>query len=476
MIYIISIFIYLIFLTIIGVRKYNKIQNQNDFALAGKNLSSPILLGTMLATWIGTGSILGNAGKAYEIGISAIILPLGGLFGIYVLSIIAPKVKNFNKVTVPEIIGSKYGKLAQILSLISLIASYMVIVGYQYNAGGIVLNMVFTNDNGLSLISLETATIITASFIIIYTMLAGLLSVAYTDVANGIIMTIILIITLPLLWFESGGLTNIENNFNKIGKTENFIFMSNISFLDIINFCLPSFLLVLGDANMYQRFSASKNIEGLKKATTVLIFAVLFIEILIILIAWVGSSIIPLTESGRYIMIYLSYKILPPLLGSIMLTAIIGIIISTADSYLLVPANAIINDIFLKYLKKDLTSKQIVLFSRITVLILGLIAFYMSNLFSKSTTIFEKALYAYTIYGVSITPSLLATFFWKKVTKEGVISSIISGALTILLWNNEKLILSFLPEQVYNNIDEVIPGIIISSASLILFSLMYKKK
>ena len=99
----------------------------------------------------------------------------------------------------------------------------------------------------------------------------------------------------------------------------------------------------------------------------------------------------------------------------------------------------------------------------------------MSNLFSKSTTIFEKALYAYTIYGVSITPSLLATFFWKKVTKEGVISSIISGALTILLWNNEKIILSFLPEQVYNNIDEVIPGIIISSSSLILFSLMYKK-
>ena len=476
MIYITTIFIYLIFLAIIGLKKYNKIHNQNDFALAGKNLSSPILLGTMLATWIGTGSILGNAGKAYEIGISAIVLPLGGLFGIYVLSKIAPKVKNFNKVTVPEIIGSKYGKLAQILSLISLIASYMVIVGYQYNAGGIVLNMIFTNDNGMSLISLETATIITASFIILYTMLAGLLSVAYTDVANGIIMTIILFITLPLLWFESGGLNNIENNFNQLGKIENFNFMSNISFLDIINFCLPSFLLVLGDANMYQRFSASKNIEGLKKATTVLIFAVLFVEILIILIAWVGSSIIPLTESSRYIMIYLSYKILPPLLGSIMLTAIIGIIISTADSYLLVPANAIINDIFLKYLKKDLTSKQVVLFSRITVLFLGVIAFFMSNMFSKSTTIFEKALYAYTIYGVSITPTLLATFFWKNVRKEGVISSIIFGALSILIWNNERIMLSILPSKFYHNIDVVIPGIIISTSSLILVSLIFKKK
>ena len=476
MIYIISVFIYLIFLTIIGLKKYNKINNQNDFALAGKNLTSPILLGTMLATWIGTGSILGNAGKTYEIGISAIILPLGGVLGIYVLSKIATKVRTLNKVTVPEIIGSKYGKLAQILSLISLIASYMVIVGYQFNAGGIVLNMIFTNENGLSIISIETATIIAASFIIIYTMLAGLLSVAFTDVVNGIIMTIILIIAFPLLWFESGGLNNIENSFLKLGKIENYNFLSNVSFLDIINFCLPSFLLVLGDANMYQRFSASKNIQGLKKSTNILIFAVLLIEILIILIAWVGSTMIPETESGRYIMIYVGYKILPPLIGAVMLTTIVGIIISTADSYLLVPSNAIMNDIFLKYINNNLTGKQIVFYSRIIVLILGIIAFFMSNLFSKSTTIFEKALYAYTIYGVSITPSLMATFFWKKVTKEGVISSIISGALTILLWKNEKLMLSFFPESIYYNIDEVIPGIIISTSSLILISLIYKRK
>ena len=140
-----TIFIYLIFLTIIGLKKYKNINSQKDFALAGRNLTSPVLLGTMLATWIGTGSILGNAGKAYEIGISAIILPLGGVLGIYVLSKIATKVRNYDKITVPEIIGSKYGEFAQILTLIALIISYMVIVSYQFNAGGIVLNMIFHN-------------------------------------------------------------------------------------------------------------------------------------------------------------------------------------------------------------------------------------------------------------------------------------------------------------------------------------------
>ena len=476
MFYILTIFIYLIFLTIIGLKKYNNINSQKDFALAGRNLTSPVLLGTMLATWIGTGSILGNAGKAYEIGISAVILPLGGVLGIYVLSKIATKVRSYNKITVPEIIGSKYGEFAQILTLIALIMSYMVIVSYQFNAGGIVLNMIFTNEKGISLISIESATIITASFIIIYTMLAGLLSVALTDFVNGIIMTIVLIISLPILWFKIGGFSNIEIAFLNLGKIENFKFLGNISNWDIINYCLPSFLLVLGDANMYQRFSASKNIKGLKKATNLLIIAVFLIEILIILIAWVGSTMISEPESGRYIMVYISHRILPPLIGSIMLTSIVGIIISTADSYLLVPANAIVNDVYLKYFFKNPTDKKVVFFSRITVLIFGIIAFFISTLFAKSTSIFEKALYAYTIYGVSITPSLLAAFFWKKATKEGVISSITSGALTILLWKNEKIILSFLPEKIYYNIDEVIPGIIISTSSLILISLICRKK
>ena len=476
MLYMLTIFIYLIFLTIIGLKKYKNINSQKDFALAGRNLTSPVLLGTMLATWIGTGSILGNAGKAYEIGISAIILPLGGVLGIYVLSKIATKVRNYDKITVPEIIGSKYGEFAQILTLIALIISYMVIVSYQFNAGGIVLNMIFTNENGISFISIESATIITASFIIIYTMLAGLLSVALTDLVNGIIMTIVLIISLPILWFKIGGLSNIEIAFLNLGKIENFKFLGKISSWDIINYCLPSFLLVLGDANMYQRFSASKNIKGLKKAINLLIIAVFLIEILIILIAWVGSTMISEAESGRYIMVYISHRILPPLIGSIMLTSIVGIIISTADSYLLVPANAIINDIFLKYFFKNPADKQVVFFSRITVLILGIIAFFVSNLFAKSTTIFEKALYAYTIYGVSITPSLLAAFFWEKSTKEGAVSSIILGTLVTLIWKNKKLMLNLVSPTIYNNIDEVIPGIIISVTSLIIVSLITNKK
>ena len=188
MIHLSFILLYLIILIGIGFYKAGKIKTQSDFSVAGRSLTPWVLVGTMLATWMGTGSILGNAGKTYETGMAALILPLGSILGIIILTKIAGKVRSFEKYTVPEILGDRFGSGARLLSVIALVIAYMVIVSYQYNAGGAVLQTVLTNDQGISLISAETGTIIAAIFIIAYTMLAGLVSVAYTDVANGIII------------------------------------------------------------------------------------------------------------------------------------------------------------------------------------------------------------------------------------------------------------------------------------------------
>ena len=182
MVYLYTISIYLFVLIGIGLYKARKINTQADFSVAGRGLTPWILVGTMLATWMGTGSILGNAGKTYETGMAALMLPIGSILGIILLTRIAGKVRDYEKFTVPEIIGDKFGPIARILSVISLVMAYMVIVSYQYNAGGAVLHTVLINEAGESLITVETGTIIAAIFIIAYTMLAGLVSVAYTDV------------------------------------------------------------------------------------------------------------------------------------------------------------------------------------------------------------------------------------------------------------------------------------------------------
>ncbi len=476
MLHLIVVVTYLLILVGVGVYKSRKIKTQSDFAVAGRSLTPWILVGTMLATWIGTGSILGNAGKTYETGMAALILPVGGTLGILILTRVAGKVRKFEKITVPEILGERYGPSAGLLSLVALVMAYMVIVSYQYNAGGAVLQTVLVDADGHSLVSIETGTIIAAVFIILYTLLAGLLSVAYTDVGNGIIMTISLIIAFPILLTKAGGMNGMEAAFAEMGKPEHMQFFGVYSGLDIINFCLPPFLLVLGDANMYQRFSASKDAKGATTATSVLVVAVLLIELLIIACSWISASLIPEAESGRYVLIYASHTLLPAFLGAIMMTTIVGIIISTADSFLLVPANSLVRDVYLNYINPHASEKKIVFLSRATVLVLGIIAYAVSLIFARSTTVFEKALYAYTIYGAAITPSLFAAFFWKGATKAGAVASIVSGTAVTLIWKEATFIRRVIPENIYGNLDEVLPAITVSLILLVGVSLLTKEK
>jgi len=475
MIHLVVILLYLFTLIGIGLYKAKKIKTQSDFAVAGRSLTPWILVGTMLATWMGTGSILGNAGKTYDTGMAALILPLGSIIGIILLTKIAGKVRSFEKFTVPEILGDRYGSSARLLSVIALVIAYMVIVSYQYNAGGAVLKTILTDANGNSLISVEMGTIIAAIFIIAYTMLAGLVSVAYTDVANGIIILFSFIIAIPIFLAEAGGLSGMAASFDAMGKPDHMNFWGVYSTMDIINFCLPPFLLIMGDANMYQRFFASKDAEGAKSATKVLIFAVALAELMIIISAWIVSSMIPDAEVGKYVLIYAAHKFLPTFLGAIMMTTIVGIIISTADSYLLVPATTLMRDIYLNYINPNADEKKIVFLSRVLVLILGIVAYIVSLGFAKSAGFFERALYAYTIYGAAITPSLVAALFWKGATKQGAITSILTGTVTTLLWKEAGFIRNIIPANIYNNMDEVLPAITLSVVSLVVVSLLTKK-
>lgn len=450
-------------LLIIGLSKSDSIKNQEDFSVAGRSLSTWILVGTMAATWMGTGSVLGNAGKTFEIGAAGFLLPIGGMLGVLVLTKIAGKARASGKLTVPEIIGSRFGDIAMILSVFALLAAYLVIVSYQFNAGGAVIYTIF-HDNLGSGITLDQATIIAALFIVAYTVLAGLLSVAYTDVANGILMITCFVIALPILFFQAGGFDGMSTSFENKGMINNMSMFGVLSFREVINFTLPSFLLILGDANMYQRFFASESVQSVKKATYLLFFAIVILESLIVANAWISSSMITDIAKESHVLIYAAYNFLPPFIGALMLATIIGIIISTADSFLLVPTTILINDIYLKYSNRKYSDKTIVLLSRMLVLLLGFFSYWVSRMFAADTTIFEKALYAFTIYGTAITPSLLAAFFWEKATKYGAICSILSGTIATVYYGNKL------------GLDEtVVPALIISSLALILISLIERK-
>jgi Na+/proline symporter len=118
MIYLLAILGYLFLLTGVGIYKARQVRTRADFSVAGRSLSPWILVCTMLAAWIGTGSIVGNAGKTYETGLAALILPWGSVVGLVILTRIAPKARSFDVYSVPEIISLRYGQTARLLAVI----------------------------------------------------------------------------------------------------------------------------------------------------------------------------------------------------------------------------------------------------------------------------------------------------------------------------------------------------------------------
>ena len=592
MIYLTAIFAYLLLLTGISVYKSRQVKTQADFSVAGRSLSPWIMVCTMLAVWIGTGSIVGNAGQTYRDGMAALMLPIGTFIGMILLSQIAAKARGFEAYSVPEIIGTCYGGTARLLAVIALVMAYMVIVSYQFNAGGMVLEVIAgkkapvaieANDeltkfqvkkgylefhpdedwqgsttltfnvkegntwsssaktfnidvvsgdevitakkriqeqkienhvvikkknfsrvvvtgydaqvsnptklyriaslpeHGKLILSepkltARKATIIAAAFVIAYTMLAGLLSLAFTDIVTGIIITVSTFVALPVLLYKAGGFSGMEAAFAAMGdKPQHMQFWGVYSMTTLINYCLPVFLLVLGDANQYQRIFASKNAKGAKTAVIVMVFLALAVELLIIADAWVAASLIPDPENGRYVLIYAAKHFMPLLFGTLFLVTVVGIIISTADSFLLVPATTFIKDIYLNYINPKAAEKKIVFLSRLLVLAFGIIAYLVSLAFAESTTVFRKALYAFTIYGSAITPCLVAAMFWKGATRQGAIASIASGTVVALAWEEVHFIKDSLPASL-SGLDAVLPAITISVAALIIVSLLTQKK
>jgi SSS family solute:Na+ symporter/sodium/proline symporter len=250
--------------------------------------------------------------------------------------------------------------------------------------------------------------------------------VAYTDVINGIIMVIGLIVALPFLLSNAGGWSEVTANLPET----HFQLLGEMTLLEALGYSLPTMLLLLGESGMYQRFFSARDERTAKRAVVGWIIGTIFVEVLIVVLAVIGSSMFSDIE-GEMVILHSIRHGLPVLISCLTLAAIVAVIVSTADSFLLVPSTNIMRDIYQRFINPNLSQKKVILYSRIIVVALGVFAFMQVRFFEK---VLEMAIYAYTIYGVGITPAVMAAFFWKRATVAGGVSSMSAGLVVTILW------------------------------------------
>lgn len=424
MVYIYTIVSYLIILFSMGAYLAFRVKSQEDFMVAGRKLTAPVLVGTLLATWIGSGDIFSVADLSYHHGYSSLIGSAGGWLGIIIIFFIAGRVREFGEYTVPDILEVRYNHWARLLATITTIIAYITIVSYQFRGGGWVLNIISENK-----ISIDTAMIIVALFVVAYTLLAGMISVAYLDVINGLLILGGILLAIPFLIQHVGGFEYIQQHVTPRKDS----ILGNMTWIQALGYFVPTLLLALGNGNMYQRFFSAKDPSEAKKAVIGWVLGVIIIGIGLQSLAVIGSSYfkgLSTVESGKIILL-VAHKGVPVVIGCILIASIVAIIISTANSFLLVPATNVMRDIYQRFIDPQISDKKIILYSRIVVIILGFLSYSLIQFFPR---ILDAAYAAYTVYGAGITPALMATFFWKRATPKAGVLSILTGMSVTIIW------------------------------------------
>jgi SSS family solute:Na+ symporter len=418
-----AIVAYLAVLATIGFVSSRRVQTGDDFLVAGRTLPARVLVFTLLATWIGSGSLFGGAGLGYRHGFAGLWQSAGAWVGITLAYFIAPRVRRIAKYTMPDILELRYGPVARVLGTLTTVIAYTTIAAYQFRGGGRLLNLIAGVDPG-------TGAFITAAFCVVFTALAGMLSIAYLDIANGLMMIAGVALGVVFLIGHAGGPAPAVA---QLRPDQISLFGTLDPWQDALALFLPTMLLLLGEANMYQKFFSARDAGAARRAVVGWIAGTILVETLIVSVGVFGSVVIPGldAQTSETIVMLVAVKQLPLALGLMLACGAAAIIVSTANSFLLTPASALMRDVYQPFINPGVSDRQVVVYSRALVVLLGTVGLVALQFFQ---TILEMALWAYTMYGAAITPALLAAFIWPRATRQGGVASIATGMIVTLAW------------------------------------------
>ncbi len=163
MTYAVAIAIVILILCSITIYKAIGLKTQAEFLVAGRTLSWPVLVFTLLSSWIGAGSLLAGAENAYKNGFVALWQPLGGWLGLLLIAMIAGRARHFAQFTIPDLLEARYNSAARVLGTIAIVISCTIITSYQFIGGGDILHLIFPQ------IARTTGLYIIAGFVIFFT-------------------------------------------------------------------------------------------------------------------------------------------------------------------------------------------------------------------------------------------------------------------------------------------------------------------
>jgi sodium/proline symporter len=463
----VSFGLYLLVLVLIGVLAYGRSRSMEDFVLGGRRLGAWVTAISAKASDMSGWLLLGLPGQAFTGGVSIVWAAIGCTAGTYFnWTVLAGRLRRYSEllraITVPDFLESRFGGQAgvplRIISLAVVVVFYTLYIAAQFKAAGKTVSVTFD-------VSYHEAVLVSASVIILYTMLGGFLAVAWTDLLQGLLMVVVVLV-LPIIGLISlGGFANMADAIIKAGPHMLSVSGGKISWELWITLIIGNLAWALGypgQPHIVIRYMAIRRPEELRKSALISV-------VWVVLALW-GAMCVGLIGAGIFgpkglsdpetVLVVLAQRFFPGWLAGIAISAMAAAIMSTVDSQILVLTSAAVEDFYRRLINRAAPDRLAVILSRTITLAIGVLAVFVT--WNSESGVFRFVQYAWGGLAAGFGPVLIMSLRWKRTTGWGAAAGMTVGLLTVIIWHNVPALAGL--------VWELIPAFIFSLLAIVLVS------
>ena len=434
----------------IGFVSFKRSKNMSDYFLGGRQLGTWSTAISAQASDMSGWLLLGLPGSILVSGLTESWIAIGLFIGTYLnWKIVATRLRKMSaaagdSITIPEYFQNRFGSKSPVVRFVCaaiIFVFFLVYTASAFSSGAKLFEFVFGIDYTISLT-------IGAIIIIAYTFLGGFLAVCWTDVIQGILMFIALIVVPIVCVCVTPDFMGVVNTAIDTGDlAANYLSLFNtpdggFAWQTIVS-GLAWGLGYFGMPHILVRFMAIKSADLIKKSRLIACIWVFVTLGAAVFVGIAGYSLLhaPGNEAlleqfnaigdAERIFMFMSATLLPAVIAGVILCAILAAIMSTADSQLLVTASAVTADVF-ALIKKDASDKVQMWVSRGTVIVVAILAYLLA--LDPNSSVMGLVSYAWAGLGAAFGPAILLSLFWKKMNITGAVAGMITGGVAVIVW------------------------------------------
>jgi sodium/proline symporter len=461
--------IYLAVLAGLAIWSRRETHSVSGYFIAGKKLPPWVVAFSTNATGESGWLLLGLTGMGYAAGAQAFWVVAGEVVGIAAAWLLmSRKLKRLSdesdSITVPDVLAARFNDKANVLRKISLLI-ILVMVGAYVAAQMVATGKAF---DGFTDLDYSTGLLVGAAIIILYTLVGGYKAVAWTDLVQGVLMLLGLII-VPVIAIETAG--GWSAVVVELGAQDPGLLsawgpqgQSTAAMVGILSF-LAVGLPFMGVPQLMVRFMSARSEKSLVPAMVISVIVILLFDLGAVLTGMAGRALFPGLEDPEGILPLISTDLLHPVLGGIMMVVVLAAIMSTVDSLLILASSAVVRDYWQQVRGSNLSDRALANRGKLVTVIIGIIG--VTFALHQTPLIFWFVLFAWSGLGAAFGPVLLCALWYPGTNLAGAVAGMLGGFVTTVTW-----VLWLKPH--FNDLLEVIPGFVVGLALTVIVSKVTK--